>query len=93
MGLGGQGNHATFLPRAFPTLHAGEACTDKSGNFCERLPFLEKLRSATTTSFQLRRTAFGSHTTSYGASSTLGSITAQLSLKRSFDDASYALTS
>src|SRR5438552_16898812 len=82
MGLGGQGRDDTFLPRTFPTLHAGKTCTDESGNFCERLPFLEILRSATTTSFQLRHTAFGSHKLSYGASSTVGSITAQFSLGR-----------
>src|SRR5438034_1902885 len=80
MGFGGQGRDATFLPRTFPTLHAGKTCTDESGNFCERLPFLEILRSATTTSFQFRHTAFGSHKLSYGASSTVGSITAQFSL-------------
>ena len=68
MGLGGQGRHAAVLPRTLPTLHAGETGTDKSGDFCERLPFLEILRSTTTTSFQLRRTAFGSHKLPYGAS-------------------------
>jgi hypothetical protein len=54
MGPSSQGRDATFLPRTPPTLHAGETGTDKSGHFCERLLFLEILRSGMTTSFQLR---------------------------------------
>ena len=78
--LGGQSHYATFLLRMSPTFHAGEAGTDDSGHFCERLSILEILRSVTTTIFQLRRTTMGSHKLSYGASSITSSITAQFSL-------------
>src|SRR5690606_9429030 len=81
MGFGGQRRLAILDTGPLPAFDAGNTHPDKSGGFCERLPCLEILRSTTTSSFQLRRAAFGSHYSYYGASGGVGSIAAQFSIK------------
>src|SRR5690606_34369960 len=81
MRLGGQRRLTTLGPGPLPAFDAGDTHPDKSGGFCERLPCLEILRSTTTSSFQLRRAAFGSHNSYYDASGGVGSIAAQFSIE------------
>ena len=80
--LGGQRLHTTCAPS--PSSNASrwkDSRRQVDSGFCERLPCLEILRSTTTSSFQLRRTALSSHKRSYGASSSFGSFTAQRSIE------------
>ena len=73
--LGRQGLDTAGLPGRLPALDARTIDAKLLGHDVQRLPCLEILCSATTTSFQLRRTACWSHAYSYDASDTEGSFT------------------
>src|SRR4051812_1529672 len=78
--LGRQGLDTAGLSGRLPALDAGTIDAKLLSHDAQRLPCLEILCSATTTSFQLRRTACWPHAHSYDASNTEGSFTAQGSI-------------
>jgi hypothetical protein len=57
MRFGGQSFYPFGQPRTLPTFHAGKIDAQARGDFLQRLPFLEILRTAKTTSVQNYRTA------------------------------------
>ena len=79
-GLAAKDSTPPAFQAAFQCLTLERSTPSCSATHAQRLPCLEILCSATTTSFQLRRTACWSHAYSYDASDTEGSFTAQGSI-------------
>ena len=80
--LSGEAVVATLTPSTPPAFRAAAIDTETLGHRADGLPCLEARRSATASSFQLRRTALRSHAPYYGASDTQGSFAAPGSIGR-----------